>query len=137
MHWYNAAGISKYNDTDFVNLFYLGRRMHYEPRHIPFSGYPFMGRTAGQFAFTGLRFQLEPQEWIFLSMNANYGYYRNPDYTLVQVDSVKIFDSETKPMAGLGLEIGALSRFGPAAFQAELNVLTWRFNFALQLGFDF
>lgn len=137
LEWYNHAGYSVYEDPDYLQLFYLGRALPYDNKFIPFAGYNYMERPADRYAFTGLRFQLEPMEAIFAALNVNYGYFRSPSFSYLDDDGHAIFPKEQDSMSGIGLQIGALSNFGPISLSSEFSFDTREVNFLFEMGFGF
>ncbi len=137
MEWYNWAGYSKFKDPDFIQLFYLGRSLPYSERNIPFSGFNYMERPVGNFAFSGFKFQLEPKEDIFAALSFNYGIFQTPSFTYVDDNGFNFTPDQEDTMSGIGLEIGALSNFGPIRLTSEYNFGSEAFNFLFEIGFSF
>ncbi len=137
IEWFNWAAYSKYDNLDFTQLFYLGRSLPYDDRYIPFYGYNYMERPAQQFAFSGLKFQLEPIDNIFGSLGFNYGYFKTPSFTYVDDNGFNQTPAQQNSMYGFGLEVGALSNFGPISLTMEYNLDSRDSNFLFRMGFDF
>jgi NTE family protein len=137
LEWYNWAGISKFNDTDYMQLFYLGRSLPYSERYIPFSGFNYMERPVGSFVFSGLKLQHEIYKNIFAVLSFNHGFFKAPDFTYIDDNGYNLSVAEEKYMSGVGLEIGALSNFGPVSITSEYNFETQKLNFLFQMGFSF
>lgn len=137
LEWYNWGGYSRYRETDFTQLFFLGRSLPYVDQYIPFSGLNYMERPVGNFAFTGLSLQAEPYNNIFTVFSANYGFFRTPEFTYIIGDRFQSRAEESNPLAGIGFEIGALSNFGPLSLTSEYNLESKYFNFLFRLGFAF
>lgn len=137
LEWYNWAGYSRYKSTDFTQLFFLGRSLPYVEQYIPFSGLNYMERPVGQFAFTGLRLQFEAYNNIFAALSSNYGYFNTPTFTFIDNDSYNSRAEESDMLSGIGLELGALSNFGPISLTSEYNFGSKNFNFLFRLGFAF
>ncbi len=135
--WYNYAGITQYETADFINLFYLGRNLSYESQFIPFTGYKYMQQPADQYAFSGLKVQVEPFEGKFISINYNLGYFHSPEFVVEENEGqLRILEMEGR-MSGAGLELGLNSTLGPIIFRSEYNFETRLFNFIFQMGFEF
>lgn len=137
MEWYNWAGYSSFNKTDFTQLFYLGRSLPYNERFIPFSGFTYMERPAGNFAFSGIKFQQEISKNIFTALSFNYGYFKTPAFTYIDDNGYNTAEEEQGRMTGLGFEVGMLSKLGPLSLTSEINLETYDFNFLFQMGFSF
>ncbi len=137
LEWYSWAGNSKFEGTDFTQLFFLGRALPYEERYIPFSGYNYMERPVGDFAFSGLKLQLEPISNIFTALSFNYGVFTTPSFSFIDDNGYNLAPELKDNMSGIGLEVGALSTFGPISLTSEYNFKSENFNFLFQMGFSF
>jgi NTE family protein len=137
LEWYNHGGFSNYNRPDYLQLFYLGRSLPYDDKFVPFTGFNYMERPADKYAFTGLRFQLEPYDAIFAALNLNYGYYTSPRFSFLRTDGYEFYGRDRNDMSGVGLQFGALSNFGPISLTSEYNFNTNEVNFLFEMGFGF
>jgi hypothetical protein len=135
--WYNHAGVMQNSTADFINLFYLGRKLSYEPQFIPFTGLKYMQQPADGYGFSGLRLQMEPWEGKFISLDYNLGYFHSPEFIIEENEGQLIVPEVEGRMSGAGLEFGLSSTLGPVIFRSEFNIETKSFNFILQLGFEF
>lgn len=138
LHWFNKAGYAQLNQNNFINLFYLGNDLFSQDYHIDFVGYDYMEQLANQYAFTGLKLQLEPSHGYFISALANYGYFGLDDFDLVQEGEVFKKGGIEDQVFGIGAELGMLVRqFGPLSFTSEYNFNTKNFNAFLRIGYQF
>lgn len=135
--WFNYGGITIYETAEFINLFYLGRRLSYEPRFVPFTGFKYMQQPADQFGFSGIRIQAEPFDGKFISLDYNIGYFHAPEFILEENGGPLEIPEAEGMMSGMGLELGLSSTFGPVIFRSEFNFETRLFNFIFQIGFEF
>ena len=135
--WYNYGGYMNFkNENNFVNLFYLGRRLPRENNNFPFYGLRYMELPVNQFAYSGLKFQYEPWTNYFISLAFNYGWYKADTFSFVDDDEIQIYNSWEDQIGGLGLELGMLTRVGPVRFTTEYNLDAKRFNLTFLLGYQ-
>ncbi len=135
--WSNYGAVTNYQTADYINLFYLGRSLSYEPQFIPFTGFKYMEQPADGYGYTGVRFQFEPFDGKFISVDYNAGIFHSPKFTVEENDGELIIPEMEGSMSGAGLELGLNSSLGPIIFRTEYNFETKFFNFILQLGFTF
>ncbi len=138
LQWFNQGGYAQLKQSNYINLFYLGNDLPYQKRLVDFVGFDYMEQLANRYAFSGLKFQIEPSDGYFLSATANYGYFELDDFNLVQEGTVLTKSAQKDYIAGVGLEAGILIRqFGPIKLASEYNVFTKNFNIYLRLGYSF
>ena len=136
--WYNRGGYADIDDRNYINLFYLGRKIPYENQHVNFVGFDYMERLAQRYAFSGLRLQFEPSPNKFVSLFYNYGYFKLDEHDIVQDQFIDPKSAEEGSMSGIGAEVGMLVRqFGPLRFRGEYNFLTKHANAYLTMGYAF
>ena len=136
--WYSRGGYAEIKDRNYINLFYLGRKIPYENQFVNFVGFDYMERLAQRYAFSGLRLQFEPRPNKFISLLYNYGYFELDDYDVVEDQLIYTKSGEKGVMSGIGAEVGMLVRqFGPLRFRGEYNFLTKRANAYLTIGYAF
>ena len=136
VHWFNDAGISKYSESNLLQLFYLGRQIPYEMNTINFYGLDYMEFPAHTYAMTGVKFRVEPEDDVFGSLVFNYGYFDLSDFEDEQINMIPDEDRKGN-IFGAGLEIGAKTILGPALLSAEYNFENNSINFAFHLGYEF
>jgi len=138
LHWFNQAGFSQLRQSNYINLFYLGKTIASQDRFVNFVGFDYMNQLANQYAFTGLKFQWEPSLGYFVSFVANYGGFELDDFELVQEGAISNKLGQKENMAGVGLEFGMLVRqFGPLSLTTEYDLFNEVFNVNLRLGYQF
>ena len=136
--WYNRGGYAEIQDRNYINLFYLGRKIPYENQHVNFVGFDYMERLANSYAFSGLRLQFEPSPNKFISLFYNYGYFELDEHDIVEDQLIYTQSKEEGSMSGIGIEAGMLVRqFGPLRLRGEYNFLTKHANGYLTIGYAF
>jgi len=136
--WYNRGGYAEIKERNYINLFYLGRKIPYENQHVNFVGFDYMERLAQRYAFSGIRLQFEPRPNKFISLLYNYGYFELDDHDIVEDQLIYTKSAEKGVISGVGAEIGMLVRqFGPLRFRGEYNFLTKHGNAYLTIGYAF
>jgi NTE family protein len=138
LHWFNHAGFSQLKQSNYINLFYLGNTIATQDRFVDFVGFDYMDQLANQYAFTGLKLQLEPSLGYFVSFLASYGAFELEPFELVQEGQVFSKPGQKENMAGVGIEFGMLVRqFGPLSLTTEYDIFNNEFNTNLKLGYAF
>jgi len=138
LHWFNQAGFSQLRQSNYINLFYLGNTIATQDRFVDFVGFDYMDQLANQYAFTGLKLQLEPSLGYFVSFLASYGAFELEPFELVQEGQVFSKPGQKENMAGVGIEFGMLVRqFGPLSLTTEYDIFNNEFNTNLKLGYAF
>ena len=119
--WYNRGGYAEIKERNYINLFYLGRKIPYENQHVNFVGFDYMERLAQRYAFSGIRLQFEPRPNKFISLLYNYGYFELDEHDIVEDQLIDTKSAEKGVISGVGAEIGMLVRqFGPLRFRGCL-----------------
>jgi len=137
MHWYNAAGYANYSDSDFLNLFYLGRDLPYEEVQTFFAGLRYMEQPANYFGLTGVKFQWEIWKNQFLTAMYNYGYFNLENFNYNSPDiAVPVLDTEGH-LHGIGLEAGMVTQLGPIRVRGEYLFDSQQLSAVLMLGYTF
>jgi len=138
LHWFNQVGFSQLRQSNYINLFYLGKTLPTQDRFVSFVGFDYMDQLANQYAFSGLKLQWEPTLGYFVSLLANYGAFELQSFDLVQEGQVFTKSGQKEYMAGVGIEFGMLVRqFGPLSLTAEYDIFNKEFNTNLKLGYAF
>ncbi len=96
-----------------------------------------MEKPATTYLAGQLRLQTEPVENIFTTLVFNYAYHQLKSFDVADgVISNKVI-TNIESLYGTGLELGWMTRLGPAIFSTEYNFGIDRLNFALHLGYWF
>jgi hypothetical protein len=96
-----------------------------------------MERPASSFVFSGLKLQHELFRNIFAALSFNYGFFETKGFSYIDDTGYNLNPKEEENISGMGLELGALSPFGPISLTSELNFETRKVNFLFQMGFGF
>ena len=96
-----------------------------------------MELLATTYAFGGLKLRLEPKSNFFASILFNYGYYKLENFLVIDEIVTDEEITQSGAIMGTGIELGMMTRIGPAHFTAEYNILENRTNFTLHLGYVF
>lgn len=138
LHWFNQAGFSQLKQSNYINLFYLGNTIATQDRFVDFVGFDYMDQLANQYAFSGLRLQMEPSLGYFVSLLVSYGAFELEPFDLVQEGEILTKPGKKENMAGVGVEFGMLVRqFGPLSLTTEYDLYNKRLNTNLKLGYAF
>lgn len=132
----NAAYTQKV-ENNYLNRYYLGRAMTGELSHIEFAGLRYMEQPVSAFAAARLKLQVEPVADFFTSLVFNSAFYNLENYEIIDGLVTGNVIKEEETIYGIGLELGMLTRLGPAVFSAEYNFLYNRPNFFLHIGHAF
>ena len=136
--WYNRGGYAEIQNQNYINLFYLGRKIPYETQHVNFVGFDYLEQLANSYAFSGLRLQFEPSHNKFISLFYNYGYFELDEHDVVEDQLISTKSKKEGSMSGIGLEAGILVRqFGPLRVRGEYNIITKNANAYLTVGYAF
>lgn len=138
VEWGVDSGISAYANNNFLNLFYLGRGISYENNFVEFAGFDYMERPVTAYVFSAVKLRFEPKQDIFASAIINYGYYDVKNF--LRAGSTGMMQEGTSSrdrIFGTGVELGAMTVFGPVKFDAQYNFRTRLPNFALHIGYVF
>nr|AWJ66302.1 hypothetical protein [uncultured bacterium] len=131
------AGYTRRAENNYLQRFYLGRSLANEWSHVEMAGLRYMELPVSSYIAGQFKLQIEPATEFFTSLLFNY-----VDYTLetLRVDEGVVTNeviTERDNLYGVGIELGMLTRLGPAAFTTEYNVNGKRFNFSLHIGHTF
>ncbi|MEL6863541.1 MAG: patatin-like phospholipase family protein [Bacteroidota bacterium] len=135
--WYNDAGRLAFSANNLIQQFYLGRAVPDELTHVFFAGLDYTEQPATSYAFSGVNLRLEPSEGYFISLLYNYGYYEAKQFDVVEEEGITTVAPSDGPIMGTGIDLGVLTRAGPANMTVEYNILDNNFNFALHMGYWF
>ncbi|MEO1628411.1 MAG: patatin-like phospholipase family protein, partial [Bacteroidota bacterium] len=137
LHWYNDAGVVSFSEDNFLNLFYLGRNLPGEWSQVYFAGLDLMERPASSYALSGMKFRMEPSRDYFISLMVNYGYFDVDTFVFNGSGMATQFEADSGSLLGTAVELGMMTRVGPALFRSEFNLLDPRVNFVVHLGYVF
>ncbi len=131
------AAYTRRVENNYLNRYYLGRALTNERSHVEFAGLRYMEQPVSAFAAAQLKLQVEPVTDFFTSVVFNSAFYNLKSYELVDGLLTDKVITEEEIIYGVGLELGLLTRLGPASFSLEHNFLYNRLNFFLHLGHSF
>ncbi|MEM9921275.1 MAG: patatin-like phospholipase family protein [Bacteroidota bacterium] len=137
LHWYNDAGAVSLSEDNLLSLFYLGRNIPNQWSQVNFVGLDYMQQPASSYVITGLKFRMEPARDYFASLMVNYGYFDVAPFEFTQPGSETFVQADSGHLFGAGIELGVMTRIGPAWFRSEMNLLDPSVNFVLHLGYLF
>lgn len=129
-----SGGYIRRTENNFLNRFYLGRALPNEISHIEFMGLRYMEMPVSAYAMGQFKLQIEPFKDIFTSLVYNAARYSLKE---LKEEGGQITDevvSKTGYLHGAGIELGWLTRLGPAVFTTEYNFQQDRLNFSLHIG---
>ena len=115
LHWYNDAGWSEFSEQNYLYMFYLGRHLPTEANHVPFYGLSFMEQPANKYALTGVKLRVEPGPDYFIGLATNVAWVNTDDFFFGENNDAP-FEEEEKTIWGAAIELGTVTRLGPAFF---------------------
>ena len=137
VEWYNDAGWIDFEQDNYLNLFYLGRAIPDELTHVEFVGLDYVELAVSAYAFSGVKFRLEPKPNIFTSIMFNYGRFETPEHLRIIEGNSILNPSDSGSIIGIGGELGFITPIGPGRATVEYNLNETRLNFSLHLGYLF
>jgi NTE family protein len=134
--WNNGAGLVNYRRRSFLNQLFIGRDVPGEDPFFEVMGLRHMEQPATAFASSGLQLRTRMTKSLFLGLTYNALWYARSEFEILG-DSRTLGEFTDDWMQGVGLELGALSAFGPLRLTTEYNLDLGRFNFSMTLGYRF
>ena len=122
---------------NFFQRFYLGRRVPGEWQFVNFIGLDYMQRTATAYGIGRLQLRYEPKPDIFVSLLANGGRYERRNWKPFKENAPLRYPEWQSPLAGVGGEIGMLTRAGPVYFQTNYDLILNEPSFWFHMGYWF
>ena len=131
------AGGSTSTTANFFNRYYLGRRVPGEWQFVNFVGlqYQQLPVTAYAVGRLQLRYELRPET--FFSLHLNGGRYDDRDWSPFDETAPRRRPALSRTLAGMGGELGLLTRAGPVYFQGNYDLELSEVSFWLHLGYWF
>ena len=136
LHWFNDAGWSEFSEENYLYMFYLGRDLPAELNHVPFYGLAFMEQPASKYALSGLKLRFELGTDYFIGLAGNAAWVQTDSFSFGENIQMP-FDENEETIWGTALELGTVTRLGPAFFTTEYNFNNQTFNFVFHLGYVF
>ena len=115
----------------------MGRAMVGELSHVEFAGLRYMEQPVSAFAAAQFKLQIEPVADFFTNFVFNSALYNLKEYEIIDGLITDKVSTEEEFIYGVGLELGMLTRLGPASFSTEYNFSYNRLNFFLHVGHSF
>ena len=134
--WINGAGAVNYRQRTFLNQLYLGREVPGEELFFEIMGLRFMEMPVTAFVSTGLQLRTRLTRSSFLGLTYN-GLWHATSETRFFPGALESGNYVSDWFNGIGLELGALTTFGPLRFTTEYNLDLGRFNFSMTAGYRF
>ena len=132
------GGYTHLTENNYFNRFYLGRALYSESSHIDFAGLNYMELPVSRFVQAHGKWQMEISKSVFLSLLYNTAYYQVKSYPLLENGLLSGKEhTESDFLHGIAIELGAMTRLGPATFSTEYNFGLRRLNVFLHMGYDF
>lgn len=132
----NGVGVVNYRQRSFLNQLYIGREVPGEEPFFEVMGLRYMELPTTAFATSGLQLRTRLNNSTFLGLTYNALWHASSEFQILgDADGRGAFTTDW--MHGLGLELGALSPFGPLRLTTEYNLGLGRFNFSMTLGYRF
>ena len=129
-----SGGYIRRTENNFLNRFYLGRALPHEISHVEFMGLRYMEMPVSAYAMGQFKLQIEPFKDIFTSLIYNTARYSLKEFKEEGGFVTNEVISKTGDLHGAGIELGWLTRLGPAVFTTEYNFQQERLNFSLHIG---
>ncbi|MBX2871717.1 MAG: BamA/TamA family outer membrane protein, partial [Saprospiraceae bacterium] len=137
LSWINGAGLINYKQRSFINQLFLGREVPGEESFFEIMGLRYMEQPTTAFGSTAFRLRRRiSKSSTFAGFTYNALWHASSEFQfLSKADLRGAYTSDW--FHGLGLEIGALTTFGPIRLTSEYNLNIGRFNFSLFAGYRF
>jgi NTE family protein len=136
LHWFNDAGWSEFSEENYLYMFYLGRDLPTELTHVPFYGLAYMEQAASKYALSGLKLRFELGTDYFIGLAGNVAWVDLASFTFGE-NTQMTFGEKEETIWGAALELGTVTRLGPAFFTSEYNFSNQTVNFVFHLGYVF
>lgn len=136
LSWGNGAGLVNYRQKTFINQLFLGREVPGEEPFFEIMGLRFMELPVTAFVSSGLQLRSRLNKSTFAGLSYNALWYAITENQFL-ADDPQRGNYSSNWMHGLGLELGALTTFGPLRLTTEYNLDLGRFNFSMTLGYRF
>lgn len=136
LSWINGAGIVNYRQRTFLNQLFIGREVPGEELFFEVMGLRYMELPLTAFASTGLQLRTRLTRTSFIGLTYNALWHASSESRFFP----NALDDGTYTadwFNGLGVELGALTPFGPLRFTTEYNLELGRFNFSMTAGYRF
>lgn len=134
--WINGAGAVNYRQRTFLNQLYLGREVPGEELFFDIMGLRFMEMPVTAFVSSALQLRTRLTRSSFLGLTYN-GLWHASSETRFFPGALESGNYVSDWFNGIGLELGALTTFGPLRFTTEYNLDLGRFNFSMTAGYRF
>ena len=130
------AGASTGTGRHFFQRFYLGRRVPGEWQFVNFVGLDYMQRPVTAYAIGRAQLRYEFATDVFFSLLANGGRYEDR-FWQPNRDRGLQYPELRNNLAGIGAELGLMTRAGPVYFQTNYDLELSELSLWLHLGYWF
>ena len=132
----DAGGVAN-TTPNFFQRYYLGRRVPGEWQFVNFVGLDYMQRTATAYAIGRVQVRYEFRPDTFFSLHLNGGRYDRRPWNPFNENAARRRPEFSEGLAGIGGELGLLTRAGPVYFQTNYDLELEAVSFWLHLGYWF